>query len=104
MNGIAPFACSFVRRKFLLMGTAKGESLTSGMLYGLCHAGECGFDVQAKLVELDGRLLDEQKNLPDQNSRNRLQSAAHSAQVTKTHSSRIINGRKRVGRRCSERL
>lgn len=51
MNGIAPFACSFVRRKFLLMGTAKGESLTSGMLYGLCHAGECGFDIGSFVAE-----------------------------------------------------
>ena len=90
MNGIAPFACSFLQQKRSLIGNGERENLTSGMLCGLCHAGECGFDVQAKLVELDGRLLDEQKNLPDQNSRNRLQSAAHSAQVTKTHSSRII--------------
>ena len=48
------------------MGSRFSESST--LFY---KEGECGFDIHAKLAELDGLLLDLQKNLPDEkNSKN----------------------------------
>ena len=43
------------------MGSRFSESST--LFY---KEGECGFDIHAKLAELDGLLLDLQKNLPDE--------------------------------------
>lgn len=55
MNGIAPFACSFLQQKRSLIGNGERENLTSGMLCGLCHAGECGFDIGSFVAEKKSR-------------------------------------------------